>query len=653
VPAYGHEISQISIHPTAISLQPKLTISQPGDSYEQEADRTADRVMRKLAPSKAIQRAPSDEASDPPPAPETPQTQDGSQPGEEGALASEVTPETQSGIDGLRGGGQRLRPDVRGFMESRFGHHFGHVRIHAEGDAARLARSVQARAFTVGSNIAFAAGQYQPDSDTGRQLLAHELTHVVQQTGGSQVADESADPLAQPAVAPTSSPLSIQRQGDDLEEDDDDDDDDREASASDDIEQDVLSDDGSDDGSQPSDSDGADEQNSDAQGDGKGEGIFGVDLNRTDRSDELSDDDKRGDKAKTELVDNKAAAAQQNFEQRVSDIRDDLSQAKDDAAKKAASAKALTLADDLARALTVAKTPNPPAGSPSVADLQDSLSKVASALVSTGLRDDALKVAKKSADPDVQSKIIGMLEPVSANASVSDEQQFLEALAKFVGQPLPPKRPNESDAQWLEARSPQIAQILNKLTKAGMKTAFGKSQGQELGIQLLSSLMNRYFTDDGTDVVPNELGHLTGKDMKGKYLKLDSNSNTQKLRSDCDVLATYAMRMLIPQGWAPVGYMAIIPNDPARSGHVAALVKRNKGQGNEYLGVSNSEFKQLGSFKSDDDAMDPLLAQALTVYGPPRLTYKAYFEPAPTTGAYSKKLLDPAGNNLTPKFKAP
>jgi hypothetical protein len=77
---------------------------------------------------------------------------------------------------------------TRGFMEPRFGRDFGTVRVHAGPRAAAAAEALGARAFTVGRDIFFNAGQYQPRARTGRQLLAHELTHTVQQTGGSRVA---------------------------------------------------------------------------------------------------------------------------------------------------------------------------------------------------------------------------------------------------------------------------------------------------------------------------------------------------------------------------------------------------------------------------------------------------------------------------------
>ena len=82
------------------------------------------------------------------------------------------------------GQGRPLPPATRRYFEPRFGYDFSGVRVHADSNAARATRAVNARAFTLGRSIAFSPGQYDPDSHSGRRLLAHELTHVVQQGKG-------------------------------------------------------------------------------------------------------------------------------------------------------------------------------------------------------------------------------------------------------------------------------------------------------------------------------------------------------------------------------------------------------------------------------------------------------------------------------------
>ena len=132
----------------APSVQMKLEVSQPGDRDEEEADRLAEQVMRSA---------------------------DG--PGTRLALAG--------GIEEARAaterGGQPLDPETRAFMEPRFGFNFGHVRVHTDAAAANAAQAVNAKAYTLGSDIVFGPGRYQPGTSDGRQLLAHELAHVVQQ----------------------------------------------------------------------------------------------------------------------------------------------------------------------------------------------------------------------------------------------------------------------------------------------------------------------------------------------------------------------------------------------------------------------------------------------------------------------------------------
>jgi hypothetical protein len=84
----------------------------------------------------------------------------------------------------LGSSGQPLDAGTRAFMEPRFGHDFSQVRIHTEDQAQRSAKAVDALAYTVGSHVVFGSGQYSPDSRNGRKLLAHELTHTIQQGTG-------------------------------------------------------------------------------------------------------------------------------------------------------------------------------------------------------------------------------------------------------------------------------------------------------------------------------------------------------------------------------------------------------------------------------------------------------------------------------------
>ncbi|MFW0784693.1 DUF4157 domain-containing protein [Gordonia sp. CPCC 206044] len=99
------------------------------------------------------------------------------------AVAGVMSP-AQSVQNVLSQGGRPLDPQVRTDMESRLGHDFGDVRIHDNGSAQESALAVNAHAYTVGSDIVFGRGAYDPASTAGRTTLAHELTHVVQQRSG-------------------------------------------------------------------------------------------------------------------------------------------------------------------------------------------------------------------------------------------------------------------------------------------------------------------------------------------------------------------------------------------------------------------------------------------------------------------------------------
>ena len=97
--------------------------------------------------------------------------------------------------------GQPLDAATRSFMEPRFGHDFSNVRVHTDARAAQSAQAVNALAFTVGRDVVFGAGQYAPGTVRGSQLLAHELTHVVQQAGSGYNTRQNAKPISDPSDA--------------------------------------------------------------------------------------------------------------------------------------------------------------------------------------------------------------------------------------------------------------------------------------------------------------------------------------------------------------------------------------------------------------------------------------------------------------------
>lgn len=155
-------------------LQTKLKISEPGDQYEQEADRIADRVMR--MPESSIQRQMEPEEEE-----EMVQRKEIANQvlsSEQKSEFSEIPPIVH---EVLNSSGQSLDSGTRTFMESRFGHDFSQVRVHTDAKAAESARAVNAQAFTVKQSIVFGDGQYVPSTASGKRVLAHELVHVTQQ----------------------------------------------------------------------------------------------------------------------------------------------------------------------------------------------------------------------------------------------------------------------------------------------------------------------------------------------------------------------------------------------------------------------------------------------------------------------------------------
>ena len=157
-------------HSCPVRVQTKLTVNEPGDSYEQEAERIADQVMGMPEPRDAEKT-------------ENPGTTDIGVMSMQGQATDQADSTTAPPIvhEVLRSSGQPLDPATRAFMEPRFGYDFSQVRVHTDAQAAASAQAVGALAYTVGRDVVFGAGQYADGDRSGQRLLAHELTHVVQQ----------------------------------------------------------------------------------------------------------------------------------------------------------------------------------------------------------------------------------------------------------------------------------------------------------------------------------------------------------------------------------------------------------------------------------------------------------------------------------------
>ena len=205
---------------SSLPIQTKMEIGAPGDKYEQEADRVAQQVVSQIQSSSqsttqdAVQRADLEEEDlqmkpltdsiqrddmleeedlQMKPLADSIQRNDMMEEEDlqmkslvqrqEGAM--DASPDIEREIEQSRGNGQTLDDSIRQPMEQAFGADFSHVRVHTGGQSDQLNRAIQAKAFTTGRDIFFRQGEYQPSNRGGQELLAHELTHVIQQSGRS------------------------------------------------------------------------------------------------------------------------------------------------------------------------------------------------------------------------------------------------------------------------------------------------------------------------------------------------------------------------------------------------------------------------------------------------------------------------------------
>lgn len=201
---HGNDYVQRLLQHNPPLIQAKLTLGQVGDQYEQEADRVAKQVVQHIAPPQRppIQRMTSDEDEKLQPKSliqhKLPSENDIAQPNlqiqglqpdetplvqqqQESTSPGDVSLEVEAAIQQSRGQGQPLASAIRLPMEQAFGADFRGVKVHADSNADRLNQALQAKAFTTGQDVYFRSGAYAPESRSGKELLAHELTHVLQQ----------------------------------------------------------------------------------------------------------------------------------------------------------------------------------------------------------------------------------------------------------------------------------------------------------------------------------------------------------------------------------------------------------------------------------------------------------------------------------------
>ena len=168
-------------------IQAKLVVGQTGDKYEQEADQVADAVMRMPEPAAMSLNIQWQDVEE----------EERKKKKEKLIMAKglsikapEVSDDLYARLNLSRGSEQPLPMETRTFMEERFGVDFSAVRIHADSGSVKMAKALNAKAFTYGRDIYFGVGLYRPQMAEGKRLIAHELTHVVQQSGGRTTVPE-------------------------------------------------------------------------------------------------------------------------------------------------------------------------------------------------------------------------------------------------------------------------------------------------------------------------------------------------------------------------------------------------------------------------------------------------------------------------------
>ncbi|NEU10434.1 DUF4157 domain-containing protein [Flavihumibacter sp. R14] len=168
----------------SLGIQRKLSVGAEDDELEREADVSADRVMR-MSEENYLQRKCEECEKE-----EKLQRKTATHSTNQYIQAkvnsnSAVSKSVEDSIQSSRGSGSAIDRQTQSFIGSRMGSDFSEVKVHTNSEAVRLNRGLNARAFTIGNDIYFNEGQYQPGSSDGKRLLAHELTHVLQQSSGS------------------------------------------------------------------------------------------------------------------------------------------------------------------------------------------------------------------------------------------------------------------------------------------------------------------------------------------------------------------------------------------------------------------------------------------------------------------------------------
>ena len=637
------------------------------DASEREADRVADQVLGEPAahsPNKGAVKVRGDAGQ----APE----RSGRAPG--------------SANRAVAGHGRPLDAPLRLDMQRRFGHDFSRVRVHVDDAAAQSARELNATAFTFGQHIAFGAGRFAPATRDGRRLLAHELTHTVQQRAGSERVQRQVDlnDFEGGDFPDRDLDAYLAKVGPDVEGTNESDDKARTivrrilqgkrqppgagklvlmvremqtGDTHDDDERAILnillacernlpgwpglSELFGAGGLSPetlfSDIDGAEEE---------------VLLSFFDRNfvggRKVAEDGTRKLKTKPKATPEATGSAGSPTTMPQSDAESEAWLARADRMKMSLGAEAdaaarnikkkevIDFADALTRSLVASKAAA--GANPARLDnIREALQKLIEGLGTNEVAalDTIAKIAADSNDAKVREIAITSL--AKDESGVGGQQRFLRRVATAVGRELPAGTPKNSRA-WLEANTEKIAEVLAEIDRVGIQGKGGAGLTPR-SIELANKLLDEY-TDHVDDAPFNEKGGLGGVNVNA----------SNKIELDCDGYASYGARLLRPQGWQTVGYMGLFPreNKPGttvlRDAHAVALASKGK----EFLGVSNADIRELGGTGAKltlEEAKDALWSLALELYG--KIShYDLYFVDAKEGGAYDRRLLNPVANSL-------
>jgi len=595
-------------------LQTKLSIGASDDPLELEADRVAEQVL--TAPAHAAVGG----------APMRIQRFTGSPHGETG-----TAPESVDRV--LAGSGRPLEPALQQDMEQRFDHDFSQVRVHSDGSAEQSARDVNANAYTVGHDIVFGEGRFAPGTREGQRLIAHELTHVVQQSrpDGKDVGSSN----LKRGLA------SIVQRDKTLDEELDDE-----------LQKHAESSPKSLDPNNP-------EYARTLQD-------YGRQLTHKHKSTELLPEptDKKAKAewkkkfAKSELLASRILSQSGpnvgQKESRAQLLASDLAEV---GLVDEAMALARQIADaDIRKFVYAAAIDQPDKIKPAqIAEISKFFVSRQVALtdhpvlkkleseegaytkqlgpekVNAGL-EELVKAYDKDAElPAKLARILFFDEKTRAGFSkwmidhkrgallraVSEQAYFVEGanigttkgevnpstgtlawaisnqqkvtvediVALTAAAALPVLRPTSFDVKilqtWLDANTEKIGQAIKKQHP-------GDPDAAEAMLRQITHAFMYHVDSNAEDVKPDKsgkVGHLQGGGPQKSQLKVD-----------CDVLATYSVRLLVSSGFTPVGYMAIVPTDKSRAAHAMALLQH----GTAFRAISNVEARTLSATTKDD-----------------------------------------------------